>query len=142
MRADGRNSAPERSTATARTSSPKTGITRTRDACALDPAEATETKRLVITPSVARDDQAGVQSANSQQTQAQTQPGPLLPSAILQKRQQELEQERKRAREEIEAAEEATKKRAAKSRDGLGLGPPPSQNQASLQKGLTRSPSQ
>ncbi|THG96136.1 hypothetical protein EW145_g7835, partial [Phellinidium pouzarii] len=64
----------------------------------LDPAEATETKRLVITPSVARDEATRQQIAPQQQ-RAPAGPGPLLPSAIIQKRQQELEQERKRARE-------------------------------------------
>ncbi|KAI5117770.1 hypothetical protein M0805_003589 [Coniferiporia weirii] len=103
----------------------------------LDPADATETRRLVITPSVARDEPAEQQVAPLQQ---QKKPGPLLPSAIIEKRQQELEQERKRTREEIEAAEEASRKRAAKGRE-LGLGAPPVQAQVQ-QKELTRSASQ
>ncbi|KAH8110000.1 hypothetical protein DFH11DRAFT_1547893 [Phellopilus nigrolimitatus] len=100
----------------------------------IDPAEVTETKKLVITPSVARDEPAA--QPKPQQTQ-KSGPGPLLPSAIIEKRQQELEQERKRTREEIEAAEEAARKRATKGRE-LGHGPPPAQQQ----KEIVRSASQ
>ncbi|KAL5513124.1 BUD14 [Sanghuangporus vaninii] len=95
-----------------------------------DPAEETETKRLVITPSIARDEPIRDES-QQQQSQQQTGPGPLLPSAIIQKHQEQLEQERKRAREEIEAAEEAARKRtaSAKGRGDIGLGPAPIQSQ-------------
>ncbi|KAI0765553.1 hypothetical protein BC629DRAFT_1541037 [Irpex lacteus] len=66
----------------------------------LDPAQATETRKVSITPSVARsvDDHAATQ-------------GPLLPSAIM----QQQHEERKRTREEIEALEEAQRKKANKS---------------------------
>ncbi|KIJ59439.1 hypothetical protein HYDPIDRAFT_100725 [Hydnomerulius pinastri MD-312] len=65
----------------------------------VDPAEATETKKLTVTPSIARDEQS---------RQAQTGAGgPLLPSAIMQKQ----EDERKRTREEIEVLEEAAKRK-------------------------------
>lgn len=107
----------------------------------LDPAQATETKRVVITPSVAREEQINPQAQQQQQSGRSQQPGPLLPSEIIEKRQQELEQERKRAREEIEAVEEA-RKRSAKGRGELGLGPPPVQAQGSPTKELTRTPSQ
>ncbi|EJD07492.1 uncharacterized protein FOMMEDRAFT_100753 [Fomitiporia mediterranea MF3/22] len=103
----------------------------------LDPAQQTETKKLVITPSIARDEPV----KQEQEQQQQRTPGPLYPSAIIQKQQEKLEQERKRAREEIEAAEEAARKRAAKGRD-IGLGPAPVQPQAQPQKELTRSASQ
>lgn len=64
----------------------------------IDPAEATETKKLSVTPSIAREEQV-------KQTPAST--GPLLPSAIMLKQ----EEERKRTREEIEVLEEASKKK-------------------------------
>lgn len=66
----------------------------------LDPAQATETRKVSITPSVARsvDDHAATQ-------------GPLLPSAIM----QQQHEERKRTREEIEALEEAQRKKANKN---------------------------
>lgn len=113
-----------------------------QDVRLLDPAQAAETKRVVITPPVARDDQASAQAPGQQQQPGRPQqPGPLLPSAIIEKRQQELEQERQRAREEIEAVEEA-RKRGAKGRGELGLGPPPVQAQAQQQKEIIRTPSQ
>ncbi|KAL1938651.1 hypothetical protein VTO73DRAFT_11466 [Trametes versicolor] len=60
----------------------------------MDPAQATETRKLSMTPPVARtDDLAG---------------GPLLPSAIM----HQQSEERKRTREEIEALEEAARKKA------------------------------
>ncbi|KAH7930350.1 hypothetical protein BV22DRAFT_1101914 [Leucogyrophana mollusca] len=64
----------------------------------IDPAEATETKKLTVTPTIAREEQVSV-TANTT--------GPLLPSAIMQKQ----EEDRKRTREEIEALEEASKKK-------------------------------
>ena len=108
----------------------------------IDPLEATETKKLSMTPTVARDDPSPTQQSTQpqqqqnvtqpQSAQGSTGPGPLVPSVILQRRQEQLEQEKKRAREEIEAAEEA----AARKRQGakgqgreLGLGPAPSQRQ-------------
>ncbi|KAG1731996.1 uncharacterized protein EDB91DRAFT_1206247 [Suillus paluster] len=64
----------------------------------IDPAEATETRKLSVTPSIARDDPV---------KQAPALSGPLLPSAIMQKQ----EDERQRTREEIEVLEEASKKK-------------------------------
>ncbi|KIK96986.1 hypothetical protein PAXRUDRAFT_137204 [Paxillus rubicundulus Ve08.2h10] len=69
----------------------------------VDPAKATETRKLTVTPTIARDEP-------TKQPQAST--GPLLPSAIMQKQ----EDERKRTRGEIEALEEAAKKKS-KNRD-------------------------
>jgi hypothetical protein len=69
----------------------------------VDPAEVTETRKLTVTPTIARDEP-------TKQPQAST--GPLLPSAIMQKQ----EDERKRTRGEIEALEEAAKKKP-KSKD-------------------------
>ncbi|KAK7684558.1 hypothetical protein QCA50_012505 [Cerrena zonata] len=71
-----------------------------------DPAAATETKKLSLTPSVARDPSA------QQQLQSQQPGGPLLPSAIMHQQQED----RKRTREEIEALEEAQKKKVAKGK--------------------------
>jgi len=59
----------------------------------VDPAEVTETKKLTVTPSIVREEQV--------------RQGPLLPSAIMQRQ----EEERKRTREELEALEEAAKKK-------------------------------
>ncbi|KAG1822274.1 hypothetical protein EV424DRAFT_1644125 [Suillus variegatus] len=64
----------------------------------IDPAEVTETRKLSVTPSIARDEPVKQASAPS---------GPLLPSAIMQKQ----EVERQRTREEIEVLEEASKKK-------------------------------
>lgn len=64
----------------------------------IDPLEITETKKLSATPSIVREEQIKQTPASS---------GPLLPSAIMQKQ----EEERKRTREEIEILEEASKKK-------------------------------
>ncbi|KAI0352798.1 hypothetical protein OH77DRAFT_1505839 [Trametes cingulata] len=64
----------------------------------MDPAQATETRKLSMTPAVARTDEYA----------APAQSGPLLPSAIM----QQQSEERKRTREEIEALEEAARKKA------------------------------
>ncbi|KAI1788914.1 hypothetical protein LXA43DRAFT_603981 [Ganoderma leucocontextum] len=64
----------------------------------MDPAQATETRKLSMTPPVAR----------GSEYEAPAQSGPLLPSAIM----QQQSDERKRTREEIEALEEATRKKA------------------------------
>ncbi|KAH9887608.1 hypothetical protein C8Q73DRAFT_794614 [Cubamyces lactineus] len=64
----------------------------------MDPAQATETRKLSMTPPVAR----------SEEYSAPAQNGPLLPSAIM----QQQSEERKRTREEIEALEEAARKKA------------------------------
>ncbi|OAX41105.1 hypothetical protein K503DRAFT_538833 [Rhizopogon vinicolor AM-OR11-026] len=71
----------------------------------IDPAEVTETKKLSATPSIAREEQIKPSPVSS---------GPLLPSAIMQKQ----EEERKRTREEIEVLEEASKKKL-KGKDKL-----------------------
>lgn len=64
----------------------------------IDPLEITETKKLSATPSIVREEQIKQTPVSS---------GPLLPSAIMQKQ----EEERKRTREEIEVLEEASKKK-------------------------------
>ncbi|KAI0676650.1 hypothetical protein C8Q78DRAFT_961780 [Trametes maxima] len=64
----------------------------------MDPAQATETRKLSMTPAVARTDDVA----------SPAQGGPLLPSAIM----QQQSDERKRTREEIEALEEAARKKA------------------------------
>lgn len=61
----------------------------------MDPAQVTETRKVSITPPVAR---------------SIDEPGPLLPSAIM----QQQHEDRKRTREEIEALEEAQRKKANK----------------------------
>ncbi|TBU38000.1 hypothetical protein BD309DRAFT_1084333 [Dichomitus squalens] len=63
----------------------------------MDPAQATETRKLSVTPPVAR----------SAEYEPPAQGGPLLPSAIM----QQQSEERKRTREEIEALEEAARKK-------------------------------
>jgi hypothetical protein len=83
----------------------------------LDPAEALETKKISMTPSVAQD--------NNQRGQALRQPqprtvGPLLPSEVMLRQ----EEERKRTREEIEALEEAARKKAKTPSSGRPTGGP------------------
>ena len=63
----------------------------------MDPAQATETRKLTMTPPVAR----------PSEYEAPVQSGPLLPSAIM----QQQSDERKRTREEIEALKEAARKK-------------------------------
>ena len=82
----------------------------------LDPAEALETKKISMTPSVAQD--------NNQRGQALKQPqprsvGPMLPSEVMLRQ----EEERKRTREEIEALEEAARKKAKSPSSGRPNGP-------------------
>ncbi|KAI6099133.1 hypothetical protein F5141DRAFT_1144912 [Pisolithus sp. B1] len=77
----------------------------------VDPAEATGTRKLSVTPSIAREDQA--------------RQGPLLPSAIMQRQ----EEERKRTREELEALEEASKKKHKGKDKGGATTPTPVSNQ-------------
>ncbi|KAI0751702.1 hypothetical protein C8Q80DRAFT_1098762 [Daedaleopsis nitida] len=64
----------------------------------MDPAQVTETRKLSMTPPVARSDDHAAPAPG----------GPLLPSAIM----QQQSEERKRTREEIEALEEAARKKA------------------------------
>jgi hypothetical protein len=83
----------------------------------MDPAEASETKKISMTPLVAQD--------NDQRGQAPRQPqprpiGPLLPSEVMQRQ----EEERKRTREEIEALEEAARKKAKPPPGGRPNGGP------------------
>lgn len=73
----------------------------------IDPAEITETRKLTVTPAIARD----LEQPTSQ-TQASA-GGPLLPSAIMQKQ----DEERKRTRDEIEALEEASRKKVKPTKD-------------------------
>jgi len=73
-----------------------------------DPALATETRKLTVTPSVARDPTLATEEP-AQRPQA-AQPATLLPSAIM----AQQEAERKRTREEIEALEAAQKKARGK----------------------------
>jgi hypothetical protein len=77
----------------------------------MDPMDASETKKLTVTPLLVQDNnQRG-------QPQRQVQPrssAPLLPSEVMQRQ----EEERKRTREEIEALEEASRKKA-KSPSGV-----------------------
>lgn len=85
---------------TSSSSSPSTASTSR----SMDPADASETKKITMTPLVAQD--------NNQRGQASKQPqprviGPMLPSEVMQ-RQEDV---RKRTREEIEALEEAARKK-------------------------------
>ncbi|THH32153.1 hypothetical protein EUX98_g2026 [Antrodiella citrinella] len=93
-------------------SPPPTGIKT------MDPSQAAETRKISITPAVAREPPADT-PAQVQQQQQQGQ-GPLLPSAILQQQQEE----RKKTREEIEALEEASRKKVAKGKPGEQGKPP------------------
>ncbi|KAI6040673.1 hypothetical protein EDC04DRAFT_2992710 [Pisolithus marmoratus] len=80
----------------------------------VDPAEATGTRKLSVTPSIAREEQP--------------RQGPLLPSAIMQRQ----EEERKRTREELEALEEASKKKhKGKDKGGAATAQSPVSNQPS-----------
>ncbi|EGO04219.1 hypothetical protein SERLA73DRAFT_100458 [Serpula lacrymans var. lacrymans S7.3] len=80
----------------------QTSPTSPSKAKGIDPAEVTETKKLTVTPSIARDTPSVEPQAQTQSTN-----GPLLPSAIMQKQ----EEDRKRTREEIEALEDAARKK-------------------------------
>jgi len=66
----------------------------------MDPIDASETKKLTVTPLLVQD--------NDQRGQPPRVSGPLLPSEVMQRQ----EEERKRTREEIEALEEASRKKA------------------------------
>ncbi len=68
----------------------------------MDPVQAKDTRKISITPPVARD------SRPEPQQQQQQQIGPLLPSAIM----QQQHDDRKRTREEIEALGDAARKKA------------------------------
>jgi len=70
-----------------------------------DPALASETRKLTVTPSIARDPALTAEEP-VQRLQPAAQPSTLLPSAIM----AQQEAERKRTREEIEALEAAQKK--------------------------------
>ena len=90
---------------------PSNAPARTTSPMLLDPAQATDTRKLTVTPAVARDGYVSPEP----ESQRQKQQGPLLPSAIMQQQQQVQEQERKRQRDEIEAAEEEARKRAIRN---------------------------
>jgi hypothetical protein len=98
---------------TSASSSPSTSSTSR----SMDPADASETKKISMTPLVAQD--------NNQRGQALRQPqprpiGPMLPSEVMH-RQEEV---RKRTREEIEALEEAARKKAKSPPNGRTNGGP------------------
>lgn len=83
----------------------------------MDPADASETKKISMTPLVAQDnDQRGQVPKQSQPRPA----GPLLPSEVMLRQ----EEERKRTREEIEALEEAARKKAKSPSAGRTNGGP------------------
>lgn len=65
----------------------------------MDPIDASETKKLTVTPLLVQDD--------NQRGQPPRASGPMLPSEVMQRQ----EEERKRTREEIEALEEASRKK-------------------------------
>lgn len=74
----------------------------------IDPAEVTETRKLTVTPTIARD--------RDHPSTATTQPNasaPLLPSVIMQKQ----DEDRRRMREDIEALEEESRKRVKLSKE-------------------------
>ncbi|THG98613.1 hypothetical protein EW026_g3614 [Hermanssonia centrifuga] len=81
----------------------------------MDPAQAIETRKVSLTPQVAR-------SADDHQQPAPASGGPLLPSAIM----QQQHEERKRTREEIEALEEAQRKKANKGTSRSSISTPDS----------------
>ncbi|TFY80905.1 hypothetical protein EWM64_g3106 [Hericium alpestre] len=96
----------------------------------LDPAEAVETRKISVTPNVARESGGSPQRPNP--TVAN---GPLLPSAVMQRQ----EDDRKRTREEIEALEEAARKKAKGGKPGSDTSPisvrgPQAQGPAKLHK--------
>lgn len=64
----------------------------------IDPIDVTETRKLSATPPVVRDEPAKPSPGSA---------GPMLPSAVM----QQQEDDRKRTREELEALEEAAKKK-------------------------------
>lgn len=74
----------------------------------IDPAEVTETRKLTVTPTIIRDHEqlaTGTAPLNAS--------APLLPSAIMQKQ----DEERKRMRGDIEALEEASRKKVKPGKD-------------------------
>lgn len=85
---------------------------------ALDPEHAMETRKLSMTPPVARVEDT--QTASQLSTSSST--GPLLPSQVMQKQTEE----RKRTRQEIEALEEAARKKVSTGR-GAASSPAPEQ---------------
>jgi len=73
----------------------------------LDPAAAPDTRKFTVTPTIARDPSMVEDQPRQQQPAQAPAPGPLLPSAIMQQQMEEW----KRTREEIEALEEAARKK-------------------------------
>ncbi|TFK45498.1 hypothetical protein OE88DRAFT_1669219 [Heliocybe sulcata] len=88
----------------------------------LDPAQATDTVKLSVTPPIVRDGVMAEQQRQGQSGSPGSSPGPLLPSDIM--RQQE--EQRKRQREEIEALEAEARKRANKMKEKTGSPTPES----------------
>lgn len=75
-----------------------------------------DTKQLVVTPAVSREGYSPLPHPGSG---LQKQSGPRLLSAILQKQRKARNQERKRTREEIEAAGEEARKHAKDRTPGV-----------------------
>ena len=83
----------------------------------MDPADAVETKKISVTPLVAQD--SGQRSQPPRQALPRSS-GPMLPSEVLQRQ----EDERKRTREEIGTLEEAARKKAKSPSGGRSNGGP------------------
>ena len=77
----------------------------------IDPADASETKKITITPAVVQDNSPRAQQARQAPPRSG---GPLLPSEVMQRQ----EEDRKRTREEITALEEAARKKAKSPSSG------------------------
>ncbi|KAI9512773.1 hypothetical protein F5148DRAFT_1007792 [Russula earlei] len=82
----------------------------------MDPIDASETKKLTMTPLLVQDNN---QRSQSSRQAAPRSSGPLLPSEVMQRQ----EEERKRTREEIGALEEAARKKAKSPSGGRTNGP-------------------
>jgi hypothetical protein len=81
----------------------------------IDPADASETKKITITPPVVQDSSPRAQPARQAPPRSG---GPLLPSEVMHRQ----EEERKRTREEIEALEEAARKKPKSPSGGRANG--------------------
>jgi hypothetical protein len=77
----------------------------------MDPADASETKKVSMTPLIAQDTSQRVQPSHQAAPRSS---GPLLPSEVMKKQEDDL----KRTRGEIEALEEAARKRAKSPSSG------------------------
>jgi len=92
--------------------SPSSSSTSARS---MDPIDASETKKLSMTPLLVQDNNQRSQPARQAQPRST---GPLLPSEVMQRQ----EEERKRTREEIGALEEAARNKARQSSSGRSQG--------------------